>query len=100
MTTAAEFAQLRKEAEQAGYTPQESALSWGQVFQSALSNTPSSATQFVDDMVTPFLSPGETASALTSLAKGLIQLAVPGEQADEATAKAVGKFFEIQSCPG
>jgi len=56
MTTAAEFAQLRKEAEQAGYTPQESALSWGQVFQSALSNTPSSATQFVDDMVTPFLS--------------------------------------------
>ena len=93
MTTAAEFAQLRKEAEQAGYTPQESALSWGRVFQSALSNTPSSATQFVDDMVTPFLSPGETASALTSLAKGLIQLAVPGEQADEATAKAVGQFF-------
>jgi hypothetical protein len=93
MTTAAEYAQLRKEAKQAGYTPQESALSWGQVFQSALSNTPSSAAQFVDDMVTPFLNPGETVSALTSLASGLIQLAVPGEHPDEATAKAVGQFF-------
>lgn len=74
-------------------TPQSHPMSYGQVFMSALQNTPKSAAQFVDDTLAPFLEPGETASTLASLGKGLIQLAVPGEQADEKTAKAVGEFY-------
>ena len=68
-------------------------MSYGQIFTTALQNTPRSAKQFVDDTLAPFLEPGETAETLLSLGKGLIQLAIPGEQADEKTAKAVGQFY-------
>lgn len=73
--------------------PQSHPMSYGQVFVSALQNTPRSAAQFVEDTFAPVLSPGETVSSLVSLGKGLIQLAVPGEQADEKTARAVGQFY-------
>ena len=95
MSEAADLlAKLRAEAQtNSGGTPQPSPLSWSEVFASAARNTPRSAVQFAEDTITPFLEPGETLDSLTSLGKGLIQLAIPGEQADEKTAKAVGQFY-------
>ncbi len=83
----------RAEAVDSGLTPQAHPLSWSEVFASALRNTPRSASQFAEDTITPFLEPSETLDSLASLGKGLIQLAIPGEQADEKTAKAVGQFY-------
>ncbi len=88
-----ELRRLRAEAVDSGLTPQAHPLSWSEVFSSALRNTPRSASQFAEDTITPFLEPGETLDSLASLGKGLIQLAIPGEQADEKTAKAVGQFY-------
>lgn len=68
-------------------------MSYGQVFTTALQNTPKSASQFVDDTLAPVLSPLETADSLKNLMKGMIQLAIPGEQEDEKTAVAVGEYF-------
>ena len=83
----------REAAEQAGLTPQESPLSYGQMFTMALANTPKSSAQFVEDTLAPVLSPLETVNSLFTLGKGLVQLAIPGEQADEKTAEAVGTYF-------
>ena len=83
----------REANKKAGLTPQESPLSYGQMFSMALANTPKSASQFVEDTFAPVLSPLETVDSIYTLGKGLVQLAIPGEQADEETAKAVGTYF-------
>ena len=83
----------REANKKAGLTPQESPLSYGQMFSMALSNTPKSASQFVEDTFAPVLSPLETVDSIYTLGKGLVQLAIPGEQADEETARAVGTYF-------
>lgn len=89
----AEIRAQRENAEQSGLTPQESPLSYGQMFSRALANTPKSSAQFVEDTLAPVLSPLETVNSLFTLGKGLVQLAIPGEQADEKTAEAVGTYF-------
>ena len=57
------------------------------------SNIPGSALQFGKDMLTPILHPIQTATSFYDLGKGLVQLAIPGEQGSEAKARAVGQFF-------
>ncbi len=63
------------------------------VLSQALRNTPQSALQFGKDLVTPILSPIETAKSLKDLGLGVYQLFTPGVQPNEELAKAVGKYF-------
>lgn len=75
-------------------TPAEPAdKSWTGVPGRALSSAPGSAVRFAEDIVQPIVHPVDTAKALYSLAAGLVQKLVPGEQANEAAANAVGKFL-------
>ena len=64
-----------------------------EMFSQAISNVPSSTVNLVEDTMQPFLHPIDTANSLVSLGKGLYQLTTPGEQPDEASAKAVGQYF-------
>ena len=68
-------------------------LSLGEVASQAVGNLPKSALKYAEDLVTPITDPVGTAKGLYSFAAGLIQLAIPGEQADEKTVKAVGDYF-------
>jgi len=68
-------------------------LSFSEMISQAFANTPASAAQFGSDIVQPFLNPVETADSIISLGKGIVQLAIPGEQGDEKTARAVGAYF-------
>ncbi len=56
-------------------------------------NIPKSTAQFVQDTITPFLSPIETGKNLIELGKGVYNLSTPGEQPSEETARAIGKFY-------
>jgi len=56
-------------------------------------NIPKSTAQFVQDTITPFLSPFETGKNLIELGKGVYNLSTPGEQPSEETARAIGKFY-------
>ena len=58
-----------------------------------IGNIPKSGAQFIEDVAQPFLHPIDTAKSLVELGNGIIQLAIPGEQKDEAKARAVGQFF-------
>lgn len=82
---------LQKEKER--QNQEEESLSGGEVLTQALRNVPSSAAQLVSDVTMPIRHPIQTAQSLASLGRGIYQLTTPGEQPDEATAKAVGKFF-------
>lgn len=66
---------------------------WGDVASQAVDNFVPSAKQFGKDIAEPFIHPVDTAKNLFGLGKGIVQKLIPGEQADEATANAVGKFF-------
>ena len=68
-------------------------LSLGEVASQAIGNLPKSALKYAEDLVTPITDPVGTAKGLYSFTAGLIQLAIPGEQADEKTVKAVGDYF-------
>ena len=68
-------------------------LSGSEVLSQAVQNLPSSAAQLVSDITMPIRHPIQTVQSLASLGRGVYQLATPGEQPDEATAKAVGQFF-------
>jgi len=68
-------------------------LSGSEVLTQAVQNLPSSAVQLASDITMPIRHPIQTVQSLASLGKGIYQLATPGEQPDEATAKAVGQFF-------
>ena len=68
-------------------------LSWGEVGTRAIGNTPQSAKKYAEDLVTPITDPVGTIKGLYSFTAGLIQLAIPGEQSDLATVKAVGDYF-------
>jgi hypothetical protein len=58
-----------------------------------LYNIPKSSAQFVQDTITPILSPIDTAKNLIELGYGIYNLSTPGEQPSEETARAVGKYF-------
>ena len=62
-------------------------------FVQAILNAPSSARQLLNDIITPILSPVQTAKDLTALASSVVSLIKPGEQGNEQLAKEVGKFF-------
>lgn len=58
-------------------------MSWKSVMSQAVSNTPKSAAQFVEDLVSPFLHPIDTAKAVGNLAVGMKDKFVPGTQESE-----------------
>ena len=64
------------------------------VFSQAISNLDESGIQLAKDIITPFLSPVQTAKDLGSLGSSLINLIKPGEQGNEQLAREVGKFFK------
>lgn len=68
-------------------------LSVGDVASQAASNFIPSTLQYGKDVITPLLDPIGTAQSLGQLGLGIIELAIPGEQANEGTAKAVGAYF-------
>lgn len=68
-------------------------LSAGDVVTGAITNFPSSFEQLGKDVIQPFLDPVGTAESLYELGKGVVQLAIPGEQGNEETARRVGQFF-------
>jgi len=59
----------------------------------AIGNIPKSGVQFVKDITAPIHSPVETAEGVYALGKGLMQLAIPGEQGGEDVARQVGQYF-------
>jgi len=63
-------------------------------FVQAMQNVPSSAYQLVNDIITPILSPIQTAKDLTALGSSVISLIRPEEQGNEQLAKEVGAFFK------
>ena len=69
-------------------------MSGREVAQSAVRNIPSSAGRFVRDITAPIHSPIETGKGLYGLAKGLVQMVIPGEQGSEQNARAVGDFLK------
>ena len=73
--------------------PQDPKMGLKEVAMGAISNVPKSAAQFVEDIVSPFLSPVETAKAIGSLGAGLAQKLVPGKQEHEETVDALADFF-------
>jgi hypothetical protein len=68
-------------------------MPWYEVGKKAVSNFPESAMGVAEDAIYPFLNPVTTAKSVLSLGKGIYQLTTPGEQPDEATARAVGNYF-------
>ena len=66
---------------------------WGDVGTQAFSNLGPSAMQFGKDTYQALRHPVDLASNVLDIGKGVIQHLIPGEQADEAKANAVGKFF-------
>ena len=78
---------------QEGKVERGTSLSWGEVGAQAFQNIPSSSVRYAEDLAAPFTSPVQTAKGLYSFTAGLIQLAIPGEQSDEATARAVGDYM-------
>jgi len=63
------------------------------ILQQAIQNLPSSTLQLGKDIVQPLLQPITTAKSIFSLGKGIIELAIPGEQKDEETVRNVGRYF-------
>lgn len=68
-------------------------LSAYDVVAQGIQNIPKSAVKYAEDLVTPITDPVGTAKSLYSFTSGLVQLAIPGEQPDEKTVKAVGDYF-------
>jgi hypothetical protein len=62
-------------------------------FTQAISNLDESGKQLVNDIITPFLNPAQTAKDLYSLSKSVVSL-IPGIEGDDTQARAVGKFFK------
>jgi len=67
---------------------------WGDVGTQAFSNLGPSAMQYGKDIVDPLMHPIDTAQNMYELGKGVAQKLIPGEQASEATADAVGKYLK------
>ncbi len=88
-TTKAQLAQKY----QAHISGQQPSMSMGDVASGAAQNFIPSAINLGKNLVQPILHPIDTAKNLYHLGAGIIEKAVPGTQADEATADAVGKYF-------
>lgn len=68
-------------------------LSAKEVLFSAAENLGPSAVQFGKDIVQPFIHPIQTVKDLGTLGQGIYELFIPGEQANEEVARAVGEYF-------
>lgn len=68
-------------------------LSASEVLFSAAKNLGPSAAQFGKDIVQPFIHPIQTVKDLGALGQGIYGLFIPGEQANEDVARAVGEYF-------
>jgi|TARA_R110000824_G_scaffold153450_1_gene325105 hypothetical protein len=63
-------------------------------FLQAINNVPSSSYQLINDIITPILSPIQTAKDLKALGSSVINLIRPEEQGNEQLAREVGNFFK------
>ena len=71
-----------------------SGMSWGDVVKGAVSNIPSSAGQFAENVAQPFMHPIETAQNVGNIGKGVLQkLGLMSGKDAEPYADAVGKYF-------
>ena len=68
-------------------------MPWSEVASQAITNIPSSGSQFGKDIAKVVTEPRETAKALWKLATGMVQKIIPVEQENEAAVDAVGKFL-------
>jgi hypothetical protein len=68
-------------------------LSVSDVATQAIANLKPSAQKFGSDILQTVLHPIDTAENIVDLGKGVYQLMTPGEQPEEAAARAVGQFF-------
>ena len=68
-------------------------MSAGEVIGGAITNLGPSAKQYGEDIYTAVSDPINTAKSLYELGKGVVQLAIPGEQGNEGLARNVGKFL-------
>lgn len=59
----------------------------------AAKNLPSSTYKLGKDLIDVVLNPVTTAKSILELGKGVVSLAIPGEQPSEETAKALGRYF-------
>ena len=69
-------------------------LSAGEVMSGAVENFGPDAEQVGKDIYQTFRHPIETAKSVWELAKGIVQIAIPGEQGNEEIARAVGKHLK------
>lgn len=67
---------------------------WGDVLREAGKNLPSSVLQLGKDMVTPWLSPVESAQGLYNVVAGAFQKVVPGEQGKEQYADLLVDYYK------
>ena len=72
---------------------EDATLSVSDVATQAIANLKSSAQKFGSDILQTVLHPIDTAENIVDLGKGVYQLLTPGEQPEEAKARAVGQFF-------
>lgn len=63
------------------------------ILQQAVQNLPSSTYKLGKDIINTIIHPVTTAKSIYELGKGVVMLAIPGEQPSEDTARAVGKYF-------
>jgi hypothetical protein len=63
-------------------------------FTQAIGNLDESGKQLVNDVISPFLNPIQTAKDIYSLGSSVVNLFRSGEQGNEDTARAVGQFFK------
>ena len=66
----------------------------GETLKSAATNLPGSLGQLAADVTAPIHSPIQTGKGLYSLASGLVQKVIPGEQGNEQAVDAMGKFLK------
>ena len=66
----------------------------GNFFVELIGNVPKSGAKFVEDMISPFLSPVETAKAIGNLAVGVTQKFTPGVQDKEVFADSLFDFMK------
>ena len=63
------------------------------ILEQAVRNLPGSTLKLGKDLLDLIINPVTTAKSILELGKGVVSLAIPGEQESEETAKAVGRYF-------
>lgn len=80
----------------AGFDPQKAAsiVRGGKSLGGFASNVAESGANFLGDIYNTVRHPIDTGKNVLKLAKGAVELAIPGEQGDEESARAVGRFYK------